>query len=158
MFAVGQYFMLRPIVRQKAGGSGYEMISVGLYYQYAHGEVRKEFVQRTGVRIIVGEGRHEAKILKRRAVNTGHCIVSSSWLCCYCSDRGRKRLRRLTGRSLVCLSPCGICKVKNFGPSYCFHRRQRKQLFEKNKIEFNRKRIWSWKKCTVSFILSSKEL
>lgn len=69
----------------------------------------KEFVQRTGVRIIVGKGGMKQNT-EEACRKYGARIVSSQLAVLLLQRQRSKRLRRLTGRSLVCLSPCGPAK------------------------------------------------
>ena len=128
-----------PIVRQKAGGSGYEMISVGPTTSMRMEKFEKEFVQRTGVRIIVGKGGMKQNTEEAcRKYGALHCVFPAG--CAVIAATEVEEIAQVNWTELGMPEFLWTCKVKNFGPLIVSIDANGNNFFEKNKIEFNRKK------------------
>ena len=128
-----------PIVRQKAGGSGYEMISVGPTTSMRMEKFEKEFVQRTGVRIIVGKGGMKQNTEEAcRKYGALHCVFPAG--CAVIAATEVEEIAQVNWTELGMPESLWTCKVKNFGPLIVSIDANGNNFFEKNKIEFNRKK------------------
>ena len=140
-----------PIVRQKAGGSGYEMISVGPTTSMRMEKFEKEFVQRTGVRIIVGKGGMKQNTEEAcRKYGALHCVFPAG--CAVIAATEVEEIAQVNWTELGMPESLWTCKVKNFGPLIVSIDANGNNFFEKNKIEFNRKKNLELEKMYGQFI------
>ena len=101
-----------PIVRpSETAASGYEMVSVGPTTSMRMEKFEKEFVEQTGVKVIVGKG--------GMGPNTEYAC---------------KTFKAIHCETLWC------CDVKEFGPLIVSIDADGRNLFEENKVIFNQKK------------------
>ncbi len=93
----GAIFHAGPIVRQKENGE-YEMVSIGPTTSMRMEKFEKEFIKRTGVKLIVGKGGMVQK-LRRAAKKTRPCTPSSRVAAQCLLLRRLKRLRVPSGKT-----------------------------------------------------------
>jgi L(+)-tartrate dehydratase beta subunit len=128
-------FHAGPIVVEKDDGS-FEMISIGPTTSMRMEKFEKEFIEQTGVKLIVGKGgmgpNTEEGCRKYKAVHAvfpGGCAVSAA-----------TQVERIEGaewRDLGMPETLWINKVKEFGPLIISIDTKGNNLFEQNKASFN---------------------
>ena len=99
----------------------------------------KEFVQRTGVRIIVGKGGMKQNTEEAcRKYGALHCVFPAG--CAVIAATEVEEIAQVNWTELGMPESLWTCKVKNFGPLIVSIDANGNNFFEKNKIEFNRKK------------------
>ena len=127
-----------PIVRpSETAASGYEMVSVGPTTSMRMEKFEKEFVEQTGVKVIVGKGgmgpETAAGCQESKAV---HCVFPGGCavLAAECVEEVEERHWPELGQP----ESMWVMRVKEFGPLIVSIDAHGGNLFEKNKAEFNR--------------------
>lgn len=133
-------FHAGPIVRPVEGQEGsYEMVSVGPTTSMRMEKFEKEFVEQTGVKVIVGKGgmgpNTESACKTYHAI---HCVFPAG--CAVVAATEVERIAAHYWDELGMPEALWCCKVRGFGPLIVSIDAQGRNLFEENKVRFNRKK------------------
>lgn len=141
-----------PIVRTK-GEDDYEMISVGPTTSMRMEKFEEEFIRQTGVRLIVGKGGMGDGTMRgcrdHKALHAvfpaGNAVVAAACV---------ERIESAHWKDLGMPETLWTCKVKEFGPLIVSIDTHGHNLFEENKILFNKRKEAVYKEICqhVSFI------
>lgn len=134
-------FHAGPIMQQVEGQPGkYKVISIGPTTSMRMEKLEKEFIEKTGVRLIVGKGgmgeKTAAGCIENKAIHAvfpGGCAV----LAAECVEE----VEGVEWLDLGMPEAMWIMKVKEFGPLIVSIDTKGNNLFEKNKRGFNEKKI-----------------
>ena len=134
----GAIFHAGPIVRQKADGE-FEMVSIGPTTSMRMEQFEKEFIARTGVKLIVGKGgmgaETQAGCVENKAV---HAIFPGG-----CAVLAATQVEKIEGaewQDLGMPETLWINRVKEFGPLIISIDTQGRNLIEENKKVFNERK------------------
>ena len=134
----GAIFHAGPIVRKLAEGN-YEMVSIGPTTSMRMEKFEKEFIEQTGVKLIVGKGGMgpltEEGCKKFKAV---HAIFPGG--CAVVAATQVEEIERAEWLDLGMPETLWVNRVKEFGPLIISIDTQGNNLIEKNKAEFNAKK------------------
>ena len=148
----GAIFHAGPIVRKLAEGN-YEMVSIGPTTSMRMEKFEKEFIEQTGVKLIVGKGGMgpltEAGCKEFKAV---HAIFPGG--CAVVAATQVEEIEQAEWLDLGMPETLWVNRVKEFGPLIISIDTQGNNLIEKNKAEFNARKAAIVKKihAEVSFI------
>ena len=148
----GAIFHAGPIVRKK-GENDFEMVSIGPTTSMRMEKFEKEFIAKTGVKLIVGKGGMgkgtEEGCSEYKAL---HCVFPAG--CAVTAAVCVEEIEDAQWRDLGMPETLWVCRVKEFGPLIVSIDTHGNNLFEQNKIIFNqRKEIVVDEICkNVSFI------
>ena len=131
----GAIFHAGPIVREKADG-GYEMVSIGPTTSMRMEKFEKDFIRRTGVKLIVGKGgmgtETQEGCVENKAV---HAIFPGG-----CAVLAATKVEKIEGaewKDLGMPETLWVNKVKDFGPLIISIDTKGRNLIEENKAVFN---------------------
>ena len=134
----GAIFHAGPIVRKLDDGK-YEMVSIGPTTSMRMEKFEKEFIEQTGVKLIVGKGgmgpltQEGCKQFKAvHAIFPGGCAVVAATQV--------EEIERAEWLDLGMPETLWVNRVKEFGPLIISIDTQGNNLIEKNKAEFNAKK------------------
>lgn len=129
----------RPIENAAEGEPDYEMVSVGPTTSMRMEKFEYEFVERTGVRVIVGKGGMGPNT-ERACKEFGaiHCVFPAGWAVVAATEV--ERIAEHHWDELGMPETLWCCKVKEFGPLIVSIDSNGRNLFEENKVEFNRRK------------------
>ena len=140
----GAIFHAGPIVRKLDDGK-YEMVSIGPTTSMRMEKFEKEFIEQTGVKLIVGKGgmgpltEQGCKQFKAvHAIFPGGCAVVAATQV--------EEIERAEWLDLGMPETLWVNRVKEFGPLIISIDTQGNNLIEKNKAEFNSKKTENVKK------------
>ena len=133
-------FHAGPIVRPVAGqDDAYEMVSVGPTTSMRMEKFEKEFVEQTGVKVIVGKGgmgpNTEYACKTYKAI---HCVFPAG--CAVVAATEVERIAEHHWDELGMPETLWCCKVKEFGPLIVSIDAEGRNMFEENKVVFNQKK------------------
>jgi len=131
-------FHAGPIVRQK-GENEFEMISVGPTTSSRMEKFENEFVAQTGVKIIVGKGGMGAGTTEACKRDKALHVVFPAG-CAVLAATQVEEIEDAQWRDLGMPETLWVCRVKEFGPLIVSIDTHGRNLFEENKIEFNKKK------------------
>lgn len=131
-------FHAGPIVAKK--GNGWQMVSIGPTTSMRMERFEKDFIEQTGVKLIVGKGgmgpdtvegcrRHKAL----HAVFPGGCAVLAA--------TEVEEIEKVEWLELGMPEALWVSRVKNFGPLIISIDAKGNNLFEVNKAKFNEKKV-----------------
>ncbi|MDL2310164.1 L(+)-tartrate dehydratase subunit beta [Parabacteroides sp. OttesenSCG-928-B22] len=127
-----------PIVREIAENK-FEMVSVGPTTSMRMEKFEKEFVEQTGVKLIVGKGgmgaNTEAACKNNKAL---HVVFPAG--CAVVAATQVEEIERAEWRDLGMPETLWVCRVKEFGPLIVSIDANGDNLFEKNKVIFNQRK------------------
>jgi len=150
----GAIFHAGPIVRTVEGTEDkFEMVSVGPTTSMRMETFEKEFIEVTGVKLIVGKGGMGERTMKGcRDFKALHCIFPAG--CAVVAAVSVEEIETAGWRDLGMPETLWTCRVKEFGPLIVSIDTHGRNLFEENKVVFNeRKEQAAEKICkNVSFI------
>lgn len=127
-----------PIVRQK--DTEFEMISVGPTTSMRMEKFEKEFIRRTGVRLIVGKGGMGAETAEGcKIYGAVHCVFPAG--CAVVAAATVEKIISANWKELGMPETLWTCKVKEFGPLIVSIDASGNNLFEENKKIFNDRMI-----------------
>ena len=124
-----------PIVKEREGG-GYEMVAVGPTTSMRMERFERDFIERTGVRVIVGKGgMKENTAVGCREFGAIHCVfpAGNAVVAAACVEE-------ITGVDWLDLGmPEAVwnCRVKDFGPLIVSIDTDGRNFFEEKKVEYN---------------------
>lgn len=126
--------IIRPLENDK-----FEMVSVGPTTSMRMEKFEYEFVQKSGVRVIVGKGGMGPNT-ERACKEFGaiHCVFPAG--CAVVAATEVQRIVEHHWDELGMPETLWCCKVKEFGPLIVSIDANGDNLFEKNKVDFNKKK------------------
>jgi L(+)-tartrate dehydratase beta subunit len=131
-------FHAGPIVKDH-GSNKYEMISIGPTTSMRMEKFEKEFIEQTGVKLIVGkggmgrnteEGCKEHKVL-HLVYPAGNAVYAANKV---------EYIKEVHWTDLGMPESLWVCEVKEFGPLIVSIDTEGNNIFEENKVEFNRRK------------------
>ena len=133
-------FHAGPIVRPIPGKEdAWEMVSVGPTTSMRMEKFEKEFVEQTGVKVIIGKGgmkeNTEYACKNYKAI---HCVFPAG-----CAVRAATEVERIAEHhwdELGMPETLWCCKVKEFGPLIVSIDTEGRNMFEENKVTYNKKK------------------
>ena len=130
-------FHAGPIVRPIPGQEGvYEMVSVGPTTSMRMEKFEYEFVQETGVRVLMGKGGMGPNTERAcRELGAIHCVFPAG--CAVVAATEVERIAEHHWDELGMPETLWCCKVKEFGPLIVSIDASGANLFEQNKVAFN---------------------
>lgn len=136
----GAIFHAGPIVRKIEGEEDkFEMVSVGPTTSMRMEKFEKEFIEKTGVKVIVGKGgmgpNTEAGCREHKAI---HCVFPAG--CAVIAATTVEEIEEAHWRDLGMPETLWVCRVKEFGPLIVSIDAQGNNLFEQNKVVFNERK------------------
>ena len=136
----GAIFHAGPIVRKIEGQEDkYEMVSVGPTTSMRMEKFEKEFIEKTGVKIIVGkggmgknteEGCRENKVI--------HCVFPAG--CAVIAAKTVEEIEEVHWLDLGMPESLWVCRIKEFGPLIVSIDTEGNNIFEQNKVVFNERK------------------
>lgn len=131
-------FHAGPIIRPLEDDK-FEMVSVGPTTSMRMEKFEYEFVQKSGVRVIVGKGGMGPNT-ERACKEFGaiHCVFPAG--CAVVAATEVQRISEHHWDELGMPETLWCCKVKEFGPLIVSIDANGDNLFEKNKVDFNKKK------------------
>ena len=136
----GAIFHAGPIVRKIDGEEDkYEMVSVGPTTSMRMEKFEKEFIEKTGVKVIVGKGgmgpNTEAGCKENKAI---HCVFPAG--CAVIAAEEVEEIESAHWMDLGMPETLWVCRVKEFGPLIVSIDAEGNNLFEQNKVVFNERK------------------
>ena len=130
-----------PIIR-KTGDSGkecFEMVSVGPTTSMRMEKFEREFIAKTGVRLIVGKGgMGEGTMSGCKEFGAIHCVFPAG--CAVVAATQVEEIESADWTELGMPETLWKCRVKEFGPLIVSIDAHGNNLFEQNKVKFNEKK------------------
>lgn len=127
-----------PIVKDH-GNNEYEMISVGPTTSMRMEKFEEEFIKETGVRLIVGKGGMGPGTVKGCKENHALHLVYPAGNAVYAAEKV-ERIVDAQWKDLGMPETLWVNEVKNYGPLIVSIDTEGSNLFENNKVEFNRRK------------------
>ena len=131
-------FHAGPIVRPK-GEKSFEMVSIGPTTSMRMEKFEKEFIAQTGVKLVVGKGGMgagtEEGCKKEKAL---HVVFPAG--CAVVAATQVEEIEEVQWLDLGMPEALWVCRVKEFGPLIVSIDTQGRNLFEENKVVFNKKK------------------
>jgi L(+)-tartrate dehydratase beta subunit len=145
-------FHAGPIVRP-VGGEKFEMVSIGPTTSMRMEKFEKEFVEQTGVKLIIGKGGMGKNTEEACAKNKALHVVFPAG-CAVVAATQVEEIERAEWRDLGMPETLWVCRVKEFGPLIVSIDTRGRNLFEENKVIFNQRKEEAIKEICkhVSFI------
>ena len=136
----GAIFHAGPIVRKIEGQEDkYEMVSIGPTTSMRMEKFEKEFIKKTGVKVIVGKGgmgpNTEAGCRENKAI---HCVFPAG--CAVIAAETVEEIEHAHWMDLGMPEALWVSRVKEFGPLIVSIDAEGNNLFEQNKITFNERK------------------
>lgn len=126
-----------PIVRAQNGG--YEMISVGPTTSMRMEKFEKEFIQQTGVRVIVGKGGMGPETAGAcREYGAIHCVFPAG--CAVVAASEVEKIEDAQWLEMGMPETLWTCCIHEFGPLIVSIDAKGRNLFEENRREFERRK------------------
>lgn len=127
-----------PIIR-KAGEKSFEMVSVGPTTSMRMEKFEREFIAKTGVRLIVGKGgMGEGTMSGCKEFGAIHCVFPAG--CAVVAATQVEEIESADWTELGMPETLWKCRVKEFGPLIVSIDAHGNNLFEQNKVKFNEKK------------------
>ncbi|WP_297880719.1 L(+)-tartrate dehydratase subunit beta [uncultured Campylobacter sp.] len=127
-----------PIIR-KAGDKSFEMVSVGPTTSMRMEKFEREFIAKTGVRLIVGKGgMGEGTMSGCKEFGAIHCVFPAG--CAVVAATQVEEIESADWTELGMPETLWKCRVKEFGPLIVSIDAHGNNLFEQNKVKFNEKK------------------
>lgn len=131
----GAIFHAGPIVRKREDGK-YEMVSIGPTTSMRMEKFEKDFIEQTGVKLIVGKGGMGQDTVeacqKHKAI---HCVYPAGNAVLAATQV--EEIERQEWMDLGMPETLWYCRVKEFGPLIVSIDTHGGNLFEENKVKFN---------------------
>lgn len=136
----GAIFHAGPIVRKIEGEEDkFEMVSIGPTTSMRMEKFEKQFIEQTGVKVIVGKGgmgpNTEAGCREQKAI---HCVFPAG--CAVIAATTVEEIEESHWRDLGMPETLWVCRIKEFGPLIVSIDAEGNNLFEQNKIVFNERK------------------
>ena len=127
-----------PIIR-KTGEKSFEMVSVGPTTSMRMEKFEREFIAKTGVRLIVGKGgMGEGTMSGCKEFGALHCVFPAG--CAVVAATQVEQIESADWTELGMPETLWKCRVKEFGPLIVSIDAHGNNLFEQNKVKFNEKK------------------
>ena len=127
-----------PIIR-KTGDKSFEMVSVGPTTSMRMEKFEREFIAKTGVRLIVGKGgMGDGTMSGCREFGAIHCVFPAG--CAVVAATQVEEIESADWTELGMPETLWKCRVKEFGPLIVSIDAHGNNLFEQNKVKFNEKK------------------
>ena len=127
-----------PIIR-KTGDKSFEMVSVGPTTSMRMEKFEREFIAKTGVRLIVGKGgMGEGTMSGCKEFGAIHCVFPAG--CAVVAATQVEQIESADWTELGMPETLWKCCVKEFGPLIVSIDAHGNNLFEQNKVKFNEKK------------------
>ena len=127
-----------PIIR-KTGDKSFEMVSVGPTTSMRMEKFEREFIAKTGVRLIVGKGgMGEGTMSGCKELGAIHCVFPAG--CAVVAATQVEEIESADWMELGMPETLWKCRVKEFGPLIVSIDAHGNNLFEQNKVKFNEKK------------------
>ena len=127
-----------PIIR-KTGDKSFEMVSVGPTTSMRMEKFEREFIAKTGVRLIVGKGgMGEGTMSGCKEFGAIHCVFPAG--CAVVAATQVEEIESADWAELGMPETLWKCRVKEFGPLIVSIDAHGNNLFEQNKVKFNEKK------------------
>ncbi|KEA46034.1 L(+)-tartrate dehydratase subunit beta [Campylobacter mucosalis] len=127
-----------PIIR-KLGEDSYEIVSVGPTTSMRMEKFEYELIKKTGVRLIVGKGGMGDETMRGCAeFKALHCVFPAG--CAVIAATQVEEIQSADWMELGMPETLWNCKVKEFGPLIVSIDTHGNNLFEQNKVDFNKKK------------------
>ena len=130
-----------PIIRKTDDGGKecFEMISVGPTTSMRMEKFEREFIAKTGVRLIVGKGgMGEGTMSGCKEFGAIHCVFPAG--CAVVAATQVEQIEKADWTELGMPETLWKCRVKEFGPLIVSIDAHGNNLFEQNKVKFNEKK------------------
>ena len=130
-----------PIIRKTGDGGkeGFEMVSVGPTTSMRMEKFEREFIAKTGVRLIVGKGgMGEGTMGGCKEFGAIHCVFPAG--CAVVAATQVEEIESADWTELGMPETLWKCRVKEFGPLIVSIDAHGNNLFEQNKVKFNEKK------------------
>ena len=130
-----------PIIRKTDGGGkeSFEMVSVGPTTSMRMEKFEREFIAKTGVRLIVGKGgMGEGTMSGCKEFGAIHCVFPAG--CAVVAATQVEQIESADWTELGMPETLWKCRVKELGPLIVSIDAHGNNLFEQNKIKFNEKK------------------
>ncbi len=136
----GAIFHAGPIVRKIEGEEErFEMVSVGPTTSMRMEKFEKEFIEQTGVKVIVGKGGMGPKTEEGcREYKAIHCVFPAG--CAVIAATKVEEIEAAHWQDLGMPETLWVCRVKEFGPLIVSIDAEGNNLFEQNKVIFNERK------------------
>ncbi len=133
-------FHAGPIVRPIPGEEdAWEMVSVGPTTSMRMEKFEKEFVEQTGVKVIIGKGgMRENTEYACKNFKAIHCVFPAG--CAVLAATEVERIAEHHWDELGMPETLWCCKVKEFGPLIVSIDTEGRNMFEENKVTYNQKK------------------
>ena len=127
-----------PIIR-KTGDKSFEMVSVGPTTSMRMEKFEREFIAKTGVRLIVGKGgMGEGTMSGCKEFGAIHCVFPAG--CAVVAATQVEQIESADWTELGMPETLWKCRVKEFSPLIVSIDAHGNNLFEQNKVKFNEKK------------------
>lgn len=127
-----------PIIR-KTGEKSFEMVSVGPTTSMRMEKFEREFIAKTGVRLIVGKGgMGEGTMSGCKEFGAIHCVFPAGFAVVAATQV--EEIESADWTELGMPETLWKCRVKEFGPLIVSIDAHGNNLFEQNKVKFNEKK------------------
>ena len=127
-----------PIIR-KTDDKSFEMVSVGPTTSMRMEKFEREFIAKTGVRLIVGKGgMGEGTMSGCKEFGAIHCVFPAG--CAVVAATQVEEIESADWTELGMPETLWKCRVKEFGPLIVSIDAHGNNLFEQNKVKFNEKK------------------
>ena len=130
-----------PIIRKTGGGGkeSFEMVSMGPTTSMRMEKFEREFIAKTGVRLIVGKGgMGEGTMSGCKEFGAIHCVFPAG--CAVVAATQVEQIESADWTELGMPETLWKCRVKEFGPLIVSIDAHGNNLFEQNKVKFNEKK------------------
>ena len=130
-----------PIIRKTddGGKEAFEMVSVGPTTSMRMEKFEREFIAKTGVRLIVGKGgMGDGTMSGCREFGAIHCVFPAG--CAVVAATQVEEIESADWTELGMPETLWKCRVKEFGPLIVSIDAHGNNLFEQNKVKFNEKK------------------
>ena len=130
-----------PIIRktEDGGKEGFEMVSVGPTTSMRMEKFEREFIAKTGVRLIVGKGgMGEGTMSGCKEFGAIHCVFPAG--CAVVAATQVEEIESADWTELGMPETLWKCRVKEFGPLIVSIDAHGNNLFEQNKVKFNERK------------------
>ena len=131
-------FHAGPIVRD-LGNENYEIVSVGPTTSMRMEKFEKEFIEETGVKVIVGKGGMGKNTEEGCKTHKAIHVVFPAGNAVYGAVKV-ERIKEVHWKDLGMPESLWVCEVKEFGPLIVSIDTEGNNIYEKNKIEFNKRK------------------
>jgi L(+)-tartrate dehydratase beta subunit len=130
-------FHAGPIVRET--GARPEMVSIGPTTSMRMEKFEKDFLGRTGVKLVVGKGGMGADTVEGCRIHKAvHAVFPGG--CAVVAARQVEEIERVEWRDLGMPEALWVSRVKGFGPLIISIDSRGNNLFENNKVVFNQRK------------------